>query len=126
MSCYPCDSCKRLICQECSGLSATELRCLPLSSRILKFQCIKCRNYDVLELLQAQVQDKDQMINDKNNIISMLQEKIILLEEEREQRPTISYADVTKFQGKTIVKNCPKIIIKPKAAQSQQKTRGFK
>lgn len=114
---YPCDNCQ-LICLEYMGLSATELRCLPPASRLLKFQCSKCRSYDAIESLQNHLQDKDQIKSDKNDI-NMLQEKIKLLEEEKNQHLTQSYAEITKINKTSKGNNCPNIIIKPKAAQSQ-------
>ncbi|KAL5239425.1 hypothetical protein ACI65C_006835 [Semiaphis heraclei] len=37
-----CDSCSSLVHNKCSGLSATELKCLGLKNRILKFFCASC------------------------------------------------------------------------------------
>lgn len=34
---FPCDSCKQVICRNCAGLSASEIRCLPMSPRVLLF-----------------------------------------------------------------------------------------
>lgn len=126
--CFPCDGCRFMICSECSGLSATELRCVPLASRLLKFHCSNCREYNVAKILQQQIEDKEQIIKDKMSIIEMLQEKIKMLEEEpKESYVAQSYADVTKMQNNTnkidITNNFPNIIIKPKNAQTQEKTK---
>lgn len=128
--CFPCDGCRNLICAECSALSATELRCLPLATRLLKFHCIKCRNYDIAEVLTSQLSDKDQIIKDKNEIILMLQEKLKLFEQQKDKPlPLIqSYADAARntmllSNKNETVNNCPKIIIKPKTTQTQQKTK---
>jgi hypothetical protein len=37
-----CDSCSRLVHSKCSGLSATELKCLTMKSRKLKYFCDSC------------------------------------------------------------------------------------
>jgi hypothetical protein len=39
-----CDSCKRFLCEGCSELSATEMRCMQLKIRKLLFLCEACKN----------------------------------------------------------------------------------
>lgn len=38
-----CDCCHSKLCQPCSGLSPTELRCMTLSKRLLRFHCQSCQ-----------------------------------------------------------------------------------
>lgn len=39
---YPCDHCKKVVCQTCSELSPTELRAVLLSKRTMAFFCPDC------------------------------------------------------------------------------------
>lgn len=124
--CTPCDSCRNLICNNCSGCSASEIKCLPLRTRILKFICSKCRNYDLINCLQNKIKDKDQIISDKNEIIKMLQDRLKQLEENC-NAPTLqlSYAEAAKTNGGDNERraNYPNIVIKPKVIQSSNKTK---
>lgn len=49
-----CDVCYGHIHEQCSGLSATEVRCIPLKNRSLLFLCEPCRSNskDLPRLLQ--------------------------------------------------------------------------
>jgi hypothetical protein len=40
---YRCDSCQVETCVKCSRLTATEIKCLQLSTRVLKFFCNECQ-----------------------------------------------------------------------------------
>lgn len=122
--CYPCDSCRNLICIDCTELSATELKCLALSRRLLKFHCVKCRNYDFIDVLRDQIKDKDHIIQNKDEIIEMLKERITEngnKNNESENSPnSASFADVAKTK---VTHTCPTIIIKPKTQQDLKKTK---
>ncbi|CAH1112004.1 unnamed protein product [Psylliodes chrysocephalus] len=126
--CYPCDSCRNLICLECSKLTASEIRCLPLSCRVLKIQCIKCLNYEFIELLRDQINDKCQILKDKEDIIEILKSKITDLENRISESAnhgasTSTYAHIAKNNTKNVKNNRPKIIIRPKMRQNRQKTK---
>lgn len=41
-----CDRCQSRVCQTCSCLSSTELRCMVLNKRVLKFYCPSCERAD--------------------------------------------------------------------------------
>lgn len=65
-----CDDCKRLLCQNCSKLNATEIRCMqPLGKRMLKFTCEFCEakynnNFDFLNnLLEKKVEEMQEQLN---------------------------------------------------------------
>lgn len=110
-----CDSCKDIICLDCSELSATEVRCFTLQRRILKYHCKKCRKFEIVEVLQNTVEDK-------NEIIKLLQEKIDSLE--KNTKP--SYGTVLKQVTPAtlpIKKNLPEIIVKPKQHNSSNQTK---
>lgn len=118
--CFPCDICKSLICIECSDLSPTEVRWIPLQKKVLQFKCRKCRT-EVVEILQNTIQDKD-------NIIKLLQEKIEILENQaKEINHVASYASIVQMERTNsdvvLKKNYPEIIIKPKRKQEATKTK---
>ncbi|KAG5863924.1 hypothetical protein JTB14_031156 [Gonioctena quinquepunctata] len=119
---FPCDSCRNT-CAECSELSTTEIRCIPLQKRPLKYQCKKCRNLDTLEILQNTIIDKEKIIEDQEIIIKLLQEKINTLEKSN----VPSYSSILKQQqiigSKPIKTSCPKIIVKPKQQQLSEQTK---
>lgn len=112
-----CDSCRNTTCIECSELSTSELRCIALQKRTLKYNCKKCRNYELSEILQKTITDKEKIINEQEMIINLLKEKIENLE--KISKP--SYASVLQQEipfSKTMKTNLPTIIVKPKQQQS--------
>lgn len=122
--CFACDSCRNLFCIECSELSTSEVRCMPLQKRLLKFHCPGCRSYELIDMLKKTVLDKDEIINTKNELINLLQEKIKQYETEKES-PRISYARVLKGQHEEkdeMKHNCPGIIVKPMVPQDATRT----
>lgn len=125
--CTPCDSCRRIICNSCSGCSASEIKCLPLKTRILKFKCAKCRNYEYADILINTIKDKDQIINEKNEIIWMLKEKLKEMENNSaKQIQQKSYVDAAKTSGETNNErrnNYPNLVIKPKVKQDSIRTK---
>lgn len=42
---FPCDICQRLVCKNCTGLMASEIRVVPSASRVLLHVCPDCRGY---------------------------------------------------------------------------------
>lgn len=113
--CIPCDVCRRIICSECTDLSPTEIRCVTLQKRILQYKCKHCR-YEVVEILQNTIKDKDK-------IIELLQEKINKLEQHKIVQQTNTFAEVVKTQQLShetgiTKRNIPKIIIKPRNQQN--------
>ncbi|CAG9769160.1 unnamed protein product [Ceutorhynchus assimilis] len=41
---YPCECCRRVYCKNCANISATEIRALIMSSRVVLFFCEDCKN----------------------------------------------------------------------------------
>lgn len=125
--CVPCDSCRRPICMDCSELTSSEIKCLPLQKRLLIFHCRNCRNYKLVDILQNAMNDKDQIINEKNEIIKMLKDKLEEYETSKiNEIPQLSYADAAKQKREnTTVKepNYPSLIIKPKIIHDGKQTR---
>lgn len=124
-SCITCDTCKNLICLECSELSASEIRCISLQKRILKFQCKKCRNFELVDILQNTIIDKTKIIQDQELIIKLLQEKINDIG--KNQMNTKSYASAIndnkeKHEVAKVPYNFPKVVLKPKNNQSAEVT----
>lgn len=122
--CFSCDSCKKIICAECSELSTSELRCIPMQKRMLIYHCKTCKNFEFAKTLQDTIADKKKIIDDQETIIKLLKEKIETLEKAKH----MSYATVVEQNkhGSTtaVVKsNIPKIIVKPKQQQSSEETK---
>lgn len=123
--CFPCDSCRNIICQECSDLSTSELRCIPLQKRSLIYNCKKCRAYELVDILKCTITDKQKIINDQETIIALLKEKI----EKLEGCSNSTYASAArqdhhqKSTTNMLKRNFPKIIVKPKKQQTSQQTK---
>lgn len=121
---FPCDACRNYYCGDCSDLSPSEIKCMPLQKRILKFHCVKCRNGELTNYLKNTITDKESIIEDKTTIIKILQDKINNLEKTQN-----SYAQVASKQACSLPrflqasKNIPAVIIKPIHFQEAQKTK---
>lgn len=122
---FPCDSCRNYYCGECSELSSSEIRCMPLQKRLLKFHCKNCRGNELNDALRQIISDKETIIKDKNTIIDLLQQEI---NELKKVKVTASYAEITSNSGISLnqqrrpVNNIPSIIIAPIKTQDVQKT----
>lgn len=126
--CFSCDACKNFVCMECSELSASELKCMPLQKRVMRFYCRKCRNNEFVESLQYIIKDKEIIVDDKNKIISMLQEKLRMYEQVEDCKLTArTFAGAVKGNQETAIvpkpQNVPDVVIKPKNAQDSKRTR---
>lgn len=124
--CFPCDVCRNLFCIECSELSSSEIKCMPLQKRIVKFHCYKCRNYELVDLLRDIIKDKEVIISEKTEIIRLLQEKLKAYEEKEQTAPKLSYANAlgkNLEQKREEKQNFPSIIVKPKTTQNVEQTK---
>ncbi|KAG5877334.1 hypothetical protein JTB14_003620 [Gonioctena quinquepunctata] len=122
--CFPCDTCKNLFCPECTELTPSEIKCLPLQKRLLIFLCPKCRNYEFIDTMKQTIKDKEVIIDSKNETIKMLQEK--LSSYENKQQLPLSYAEIASnnYEPKQEQKYYfPEIIIKAKLPQNAMKTK---
>ncbi|KAG5877010.1 hypothetical protein JTB14_021906 [Gonioctena quinquepunctata] len=74
---FSCDGCNNCICKGCGGLTASEVKVLQLvSGRTLTFYCPKCIKGDSFDLYKELVTCKEQIIEDKNEIIKLLKKDI--------------------------------------------------
>lgn len=123
--CFPCDFCKRLICSECSSLSASELKCVTMLNRNLIFHCKNCRENDIIQLLNDRIKDKEVIIEDKSQIIDLLKHELEQFEMKlRANLPYVPFADVVKNPTRLKrIDNFPEIIIKPKEPQEDKVTK---
>lgn len=52
---FPCDSCRRYYCGECSLLNASEVRCMPIQKRSLIFNCQQCRDGGMIKIAEQKI-----------------------------------------------------------------------
>lgn len=124
--CFSCDLCRNLYCIECSELTPSEVKCVPLQKRVMKFHCYKCRNNELVDLLKNTIKDKEVIINEKTDIIRLLQEKLKFYEEKEQDSSIPSYANILKsnfVQKIELKQNFPCIIVKPKVSQNAIQTK---
>lgn len=145
---FPCDRCQGRYCQECIGITTTELRVLQLkNNRVLQFACGKCSDKlknDSTDILQAvkdivseEVGILRSIIDGQNEVIQKQSETLVkLLQEvsllkgragESVERPTL-YADKLKSNKSALshehsVKKVPVVIIRPNSPQDAKITR---
>lgn len=97
----------------------------------MKFHCQKCLQFDSHVLLKKIIEDKQHIIDSKDEIISLLRKKIEDLERSQSHvyigKPTYSQtlqaADGGNVKSNMITGNVPSLIIKPKTRQNSQKTK---
>lgn len=123
---FSCDYCKIKYCKQCASLTSSEVKVLELKERILKFRCKKCDRYETHTLLNEKIEDKINIIKAKEELITLLRQKISEFETLKSECPTqISYSDIVqkeKCAQADIKPNIPSIIIKPKQRQNATKT----
>lgn len=124
---FSCDYCKRKYCKQCANLTSSEVKVLELKeSRILKFRCQKCDKFETHNLLLDKIEDKDNIVKAKEEIISLLRQKIVELESRQSDCAVrLSYSDAaarTKRPQPEMNTNLPSILIKPKIQQNATKT----
>lgn len=108
---FNCDSCSKLVCKECGTLTASEIKVLQLTNRIMKFHCPKCLNGDTMSLYNQLLKTKEAAIEDKNIIISLLKQEIMELNEklnnQKQNLGRCDYSNAVKKQKEEV------IIVKP-------------
>lgn len=68
-----CDGCKDELHESCSGLSPTELRCIPLKTRNLLFLCENCRHgFKLMPKLVQQIADLTSKVESLQNDINSM------------------------------------------------------
>lgn len=120
---FACDSCQTSYCGDCANLTATEIKCLSLVTRSLKFFCTLCKDNDIYQYLNKIIKDKETIINDKNTIIELLNNKIALIESTKSYARAVSTTQTVKPQLQPIIKNVPAIVIKPNNFQTGLNTK---
>ncbi|XP_056646411.1 uncharacterized protein LOC130451426 [Diorhabda sublineata] len=114
---FDCDGCRDAICKDCGGLTASEVKVLQLSSRVMKLYCQKCNNGKSLELFNKLLLSKETIIDDKTTIINLLQEEIDELKKKL-ANGQVDYSLAVKKQKEEV------IIVKPKdSAQTSESTK---
>lgn len=52
---FPCDSCRRYFCGDCSKLNPSEIKCMPIQRRTLIFHCLECREGHLSKLFEKKI-----------------------------------------------------------------------
>lgn len=94
-----CNMCQVVLCASCADISATEARVFRLQKYRLRFFCSNCEPLisgfigqsqdrkdeepEIKSLYREVIRNKDQIITDKQKIIDVLEDKIIMLMEKR-------------------------------------------
>lgn len=130
---FPCDGCSSYNCAKCAKLTSSEIRVLELkSSRAMKFYCTKCLQFETSILLQNTIEDKNNIIASKDEIITLLKKKITDLENESLQKtPQImSYSNAVQRNMSTsqdsiptMQNNIPSLLIIPNNVQNSKITK---
>lgn len=127
---FSCDGCSKHICIKCSNLTSSEVKVLELKTgRILRFHCHKCRQFDTFNLLHKTIEDKMAIITSKEEIISLLRQKIEDLEKANDKNLKIPlYSQI--LQNKPTISSeslhlnsIPSLIITPKNKQNADITK---
>lgn len=122
---FPCDTCKITFCKSCAGLTASEVKVLQLKERVMTFHCKKCESLETTTLLQSTIKDKLTIISSKDEIITLLKNRIDELEHStttlKKTYSQIAQTAITDNK-KLEVKNLPSLIIKPKVKQNAETT----
>lgn len=130
---FRCDGCTSYWCRDCGDLSSSEIKVLQLKgSRVMKFFCVNCLNYNTANLMRDIIQNKDETIAAKEKIIELLERELSegreLIGQCRgeictESNVRRSYASVAAKGGPRTGENVPCIVVKPKGRQSSAETR---
>lgn len=73
---YKCDICRKNNCKQCGSVSSSEVKVLQLRNRVLKFFCPVCIQSDVNVPLQNIIQEKSDIIANKEKTITLLEQEI--------------------------------------------------
>lgn len=122
---FLCDTCGSGLCKNCGNLSASEVKVLELKGeRILRFDCSGCLKFKTYTVLQKTIEDKNEIIDSKEEIISLLRQRIQELESKEKVNNVHLplYSEITKKSPNiTQQTNIPSLIIKPKKKQNIEK-----
>ncbi|CAH1155394.1 unnamed protein product [Phaedon cochleariae] len=81
---YPCDQCKQIVCKNCAGLSASEVRAVVIPTRVMPFYCPHCRVNTIssiarkLNKLEEEIQENSSNFHGK---FITLEHRIIKMEQ---------------------------------------------
>lgn len=110
---YKCDSCLQRIHKECSGMSASEAKCMPLQRRLLLFVCEDCRG------LLARMPYMIKMLEEIRKDIDILKHN-----DSAGDKTQRSFADIVRHMpGENRSSNLPTLVVRPKSQQTAAKTR---
>lgn len=125
-----CDGCASGICIKCSKLTASEIKVLELKgSRVMKFYCTRCTQFETNTLLQKMIEDKNNIISSKDEIIALLKKQVADLDTMKSQN--LSYSSVVQqnLNGpsnptpNSMLNNIPSLLIIPNKTQNVKTTK---
>lgn len=131
---YRCDTCRNRQCKACGLLTSSEVKVLELNSRVMKFNCTKCRDTDPADIYQKLIRSKDEVIRTKDKLIATKDRLIEGLEQQiQSQKQEVedmkirnqSYEEKLKYsEVVTKQKSCDDVlVIKPKKNQESYITK---
>lgn len=122
---YLCDGCRKPYCKTCAPLTASEVKVLILKERVMKFYCKKCLSMDTLFLLQKTIEDKNEIITTKEEVIALLKNKIEELQRNSVncEPNTMTYSSALQKTTDNRITTIPSLIIKPKQQQNPELTK---
>lgn len=102
-----CDTCSKRICKSCGKLSASEVKVLELEDErilfyyfiVLRFDCCSCQEFKPHMLLQNAIMFKNKMIENKEDLNALLQQKIECLQSKKYDTTILNclqYSDILK------------------------------
>lgn len=142
---FPCDSCRRYYCGDCSKLNPSEIKCMPIQRRTLIFHCLECREGHLSKLVEQKILEEvrktyetfEKEISKRlfvefekiqeaiGNRFEKGQEEIVhLLTNEikslsNDTKAKISYSSVTQMKPRVN----EVLVVKPKEKQDSKKTK---
>lgn len=84
----PCDSCKQIVCRDCSNITSSEIRAIMTGSRIILFFCTECINaVRQMPLMKTELHKIKKEIEQIKSVVDVLKP---------EPSPSPSYAEVAR------------------------------
>lgn len=113
---FTCDSCRDFYCGECSGLNASEVRCMTFQKRTLIFYCEICRKGNILRNLEEKItgevknicenietQLKCNLLNEIKKITEIIADKYNTIQGEIAEQVASCFSNLSDNAKKTVI-----------------------